>query len=332
MNDIKYYKKIFMKDGIVDYKDVGQKVLLVQKPAIDNALKTFIGCPVIITHEGDEEVGEVIDAYWDSAKGAYICVFSVISKEAQELLDKGYSISCTYSVKQYGDGGTYHNINYDEEAIDLDFENLAIVKTPRYQEANEYVNSIINNKEKEMKMFKKNSVEKAEEKENAAEENYVVFRGQKIPLEELGRVLMEEATFHKDKPVDDKTELKEENEEVENEGEDKKKLIDEVGGILKGKIDEELWQTVIGKLEKLSYEGSEIDSKDNACNTNNIQEEDGKDEIEKDVKKDEKMNKKENSIRFPIQNARQNAIFDDVPQKIMSKRERIEEANKRYAI
>ena len=38
---------------------------------------------------------------------------------------------------------------------------------------------------------------------------------------------------------------------------DKRKLIDEVGGILKGKVDEELWRTVIGKIEKIAYNDSE---------------------------------------------------------------------------
>lgn len=39
--------------------------------------------------------------------------------------------------------------------------------------------------------------------------------------------------------------------------EDKRKIIDEIGGILKGKVDEELWRTVIGKAEKLAYNASE---------------------------------------------------------------------------
>lgn len=53
----------------------------------------------------------------------------------------------------------------------------------------------------------------------------------------------------------------EDKKEVENE--DKRKIIDEVGGILKGKVDEEVWRTIIGKLEKLSYEPSEDDKADN---------------------------------------------------------------------
>lgn len=42
----------------------------------------------------------------------------------------------------------------------------------------------------------------------------------------------------------------------EDEDVDKRKLIDEIGGILKGKVDEEIWRTVIGKAEKLSYNDS----------------------------------------------------------------------------
>lgn len=56
----------------------------------------------------------------------------------------------------------------------------------------------------------------------------------------------------------------EEKEEIaENESIDKRKLIDEVGGILKGKVDEEVWRTIIGKIEKVAYEGSETDKADN---------------------------------------------------------------------
>ncbi len=44
--------------------------------------------------------------------------------------------------------------------------------------------------------------------------------------------------------------------------EDKRKLIDEIGGILKGKVDEELIRTILGKAEKLAYEGSETSEAD----------------------------------------------------------------------
>lgn len=46
----------------------------------------------------------------------------------------------------------------------------------------------------------------------------------------------------------DKGDTMDEKEKVEKEKVDKRKLIDEIGGILKGKVDEELWRTIIEKI------------------------------------------------------------------------------------
>lgn len=45
--------------------------------------------------------------------------------------------------------------------------------------------------------------------------------------------------------------------EVKDESVDKRKLIDEIGGILKGKVDDEIIRTIIGKCEKMAYNASE---------------------------------------------------------------------------
>ena len=74
----------------------------------------------------------------------------------------------------------------------------------------------------------------------------------------------------------------------EDEKTDKRKLIDEVGGILKDKVDEEVWRTVIGKIEKLAYEKSEAGTADNKAKN-----EDEKKEEIKEEKKEEKKEVKE---------------------------------------
>lgn len=56
------------------------------------------------------------------------------------------------------------------------------------------------------------------------------------------------------KVENDKGEDMDDEKKVENEKVDKRKLIDEIGGILKGKVDEELWRTIIGKAEKIAYD------------------------------------------------------------------------------
>lgn len=75
---------------------------------------------------------------------------------------------------------------------------------------------------------------------------------------------------------------------AEDEKTDKRKLIDEVAGIMKSAgADDELIRTAIAKMEKLAYEKSEADTADNKKAKNEDEE---KEEIEEKIeeKKDEK--------------------------------------------
>lgn len=70
----------------------------------------------------------------------------------------------------------------------------------------------------------------------------------------------DESEEGKKKAEDEKSGGKEK--DTGDENVDKRKLIDEVGGILKGKVSEEVWRTVIGKIEKASYNKSETGKAD----------------------------------------------------------------------
>lgn len=61
----------------------------------------------------------------------------------------------------------------------------------------------------------------------------------------------------KDKTKENKMAEKDDTKKVGDESVDKRKLIDEVGGILKGKFDDETIRTVMKKMEQASYNGSE---------------------------------------------------------------------------
>ena len=75
-------------------------------------------------------------------------------------------------------------------------------------------------------------------------------------------------------------------EKVENEDVDKRKLIDEVAGIMKSAgCDDEAIRTAIGKMEKIGYDKSEAKTADN---------EDDKAEEEKEEKEDKAENKCKN--------------------------------------
>ena len=92
-------------------------------------------------------------------------------------------------------------------------------------------------------------------------------------------------------------------EKIENEKVDKRKLIDEVGGILKGKVDDEIIRTIIGKLEKVAYDKSEAGTADNekdekdekeveCCKAKNEDDEKEVEEVKEDVKEDVENKKK----------------------------------------
>ena len=115
----------------------------------------------------------------------------------------------------------------------------------------------------------------------------------------------------------------EEKDTVENE--DKRKLIDEVGGILKGKVDEEVWRTVIGKLEKVAYEPSEDDKADNKCKNEDDEEEEKEEKFEeekeiadnKEAKKEQKEEKEEDKKEEKADNKCAKNSMDDVKRAIM---------------
>jgi hypothetical protein len=65
------------------------------------------------------------------------------SPEVEDLLNgKKWAVSCTYTIEDRGNGGKYHNIDYDEEILKLSFTNLSLVEYPRYEEAREVVNGL----------------------------------------------------------------------------------------------------------------------------------------------------------------------------------------------
>ena len=96
---------------------------------------------------------------------------------------------------------------------------------------------------------------------------------------------------------------------------DKRKAIDEIGGMLKGKVDDELWRTIIDKIEELSYNDSEDGANDKEPKDEDKEDDDlkskffdlkdkkAKDKCAKDEKDDEDKNK-------DIQTAMDSAIAD----------------------
>lgn len=86
----------------------------------------------------------------------------------------------------------------------------------------------------------------------------------------------------------------EDEKEIKNEKIDKRELIEEVGGMLKGKVDDEIIKTIIKKMEEASYDESEAGSADNKKVKNESEEEkEDKKAENKKVKNEESEDDKE---------------------------------------
>lgn len=144
------FKCRFLVPGLVKY-DFG--VCLLTKENADKFIQEFVGCPVIINHQDltdknakEKSVGNIFSVWFDEKDGYYWCNGIITDKHAIELIDKGYSVSCQYTITDYSDNttGALHNGNsYDKLIEDGKPEHLAIVNNPRYEGAIIAVNAIL---------------------------------------------------------------------------------------------------------------------------------------------------------------------------------------------
>ena len=154
----KRFKCYFMEPGLVNYRDVkGGDVELIKKEAIDEALDTLIGCPLTINHIpttinefSDVAHGYVDHAEYDADKGWFVCEGSIDTEQAREMIrkHKGVSVGTKLNTKDFGPGGTWHNIPYGREIKRFKFHHLAIVppdQRPRFEDAEIRLNTKQNN-------------------------------------------------------------------------------------------------------------------------------------------------------------------------------------------
>lgn len=153
------FRARFLTPGLAGYPEQFGTVL-VQKETFDKFINSMVGVPVVIRHKDlnndnadDERVGVVSNVWFDEKDGWYWCDGIIWNETAINLiLDKGWSVSCSYDVLEHDDsGGTWNNTPYDMEFLNGVFTHLALVDNPRYEKANIVFNSktIVNNKFKE---------------------------------------------------------------------------------------------------------------------------------------------------------------------------------------
>ena len=147
-----YVMEGFLEPGLVSYEAEGDGISRLDKEAIDKMLASFVGCPLVIEHTDEPKeavlngktneagrplkVGEVTKAWWNAETGKYDCSFTTEDEEAlKKINEEGWSGSCAYNVREpLGEGGELHAMRYDNTILDGEFEHLALVPNPRYED------------------------------------------------------------------------------------------------------------------------------------------------------------------------------------------------------
>jgi len=301
------FKARFLQAGLVKY---GFGVCLLKKETIDKFVNTFVECPVIIEHKDniteDDKQGIVNKIWFSPEDGWYWCGGVIKSDEAVKLIEDGYSVSCQYTITEYSNNleKKLHNGNeYDKEILNGVFEHLAIVKNPRYEGAFIAVNAYI-----AKNAIARNGDIKTQTAQNSIDINKMVdfitnYKTGGTMDEETKNVfsqLIGALKAHNKAEEEDKKEDK----KAENEDTDKRKLIDEVAGIMKSAgADDELIRTAIAKMEKLAYDKSEAGTVDNE-----------EEENKEDKKEDE--DKKDKEAENKCKNEDDEAAYEELKEKV----------------
>lgn len=199
-------------------------------------------------------------------------------KSGKKDLSLGYY--CKYDVTP----GDYNGIHYDAVQKDIIANHIALVEEGRMGKDVRVMDSItfdtlsdiLENKENYNMAENEKQTQDVDKRELirevmaiAAKPNEDFEGGEEEKIETIAKKLEtmsynpSEAGGEDEEPEPEKKEEDEEPKKpCEDADEDKRKLIDEIGGILNGKVDEEIVRTVMGKAEKLAYNNSEAGGED----------------------------------------------------------------------
>jgi hypothetical protein len=313
---------LHMCEGVAEYADgqenQGQPYrILIGEECLKNMDQTFAGRPLYVQHvDGvnldklqEEAAGYVVESFYNPLDGKHWAKFIVVSDAGHEAIRAGWKLSNAYLPKSFSGGGKWHNVDYLKEVMIGEYEHLAIVPNPRYEESiiltpEEFksynsekeleLRRLANSKgEKSMSMFnffKKTKMENASEFETAT---VVLTTGKEKTIKQL---INEAEEKEKEDPMknlmDSKVKVGEDEMSVCD-------LVEKYNGAMKE----------LSELKKSASEKAEDKPKEEPKEGEKKNEEDPADKKEKELEKEEedkekvKANEKEEDHFEKIKNA-----------------------------
>lgn len=139
------YYGLHMAEGCAEYSEPGVKPyrIFVGEDVIKNMNPSFQGKPVYVDHVDEVDVdnlretadGYVIESFYNQLDGKHWVKFIAVSERAKEAIKMGWKLSNAYVPSAFAGGGLWHGIEYEKEVTGGEYEHLAIVRNPRYEES-----------------------------------------------------------------------------------------------------------------------------------------------------------------------------------------------------
>lgn len=132
--------------GVAEYSPEGKEPfrVFINENAAKKMDETFTGKPVYVEHVDEVDLaniqheadGYVFNSFYNPHDGKHWVRFIVVSDAGQDAIRKGWKLSNAYAPKgPLAPGGLWHGVEYKNEIMDGEYEHLAIVPNPRYEES-----------------------------------------------------------------------------------------------------------------------------------------------------------------------------------------------------
>lgn len=144
----KIYYGMHFYPGLAEYREEGKDPYRVylNEDTIRSMGPTFAGKPIFVEHvDGVEENidelrkeadGWVIESFYNAADGKHWAKFIITSSRGEKAIANGLRLSNAYfPVGTFGPGGQWNGIDYSKQILNGEYEHLAIVRHPRYEES-----------------------------------------------------------------------------------------------------------------------------------------------------------------------------------------------------
>lgn len=133
--------------GIAQYSEIGKDPyrVFLNEDTLRKMDASFAARPVFVLHVDDvkddldalrgEADGWVTKSFYNEKDGKHWVEFIAVSERCKRAIADGWRVSNAYVPTDYGPSGTWNGMDYQRQITNGEYEHLAIVPNPRYEES-----------------------------------------------------------------------------------------------------------------------------------------------------------------------------------------------------